>query len=265
MSVNYRPIEEYVRTVVAMNEFTAILLSYFPDGDTQIREIIIRNLIARGMTSLQSIIQLWHLGHFQDCWILYRALIDRLFHLRALAERNEFELFEKWSFVEQYEALNRVHSDSMFREKANNENLIITEKDRRRYNDIKRENIEWSRPRAEHVAKNSFNMPFLYYYGYDYASKQVHPMATDGEEDYQRIVHHAYLKYDQRVVINNTILIQTMLLQEGLNASKYKWRAIVYNFIGQCRSSLDTGSEDHLNTLVTLISQGPEYDWYKNE
>jgi hypothetical protein len=215
--------------------------------------------------ALQSIVQLWHLGHFQDCWILHRALLDRLIHLRALTERNDFELFEKWSFAEQYDALNRVRSDPAFRAKVNDANLIITKKDRMRYKDIKKGNIVWSRPRAEQVAKKSFNMPFLYYYGYDYASKQVHPMATDGEGNYQRIVHQAYLKFDQRVVINNSILIQTMLLQEGLNTSKYQWRRIVYKFIEQCRFSLDTGSEEHLKTLDTLLRAGPEFAWCKHE
>lgn len=263
MSSNYRPIEEYVRTVAAMSKFTTILLSFFPDDGTQIREIIIRNFIARGMTGLESIIELWHLGHFQDCWILYRALLDRLFHLRALAEKNEFESFEKWSFVKQYDALNRVLSDPMFREKVDDENLAISENDRNRYNNIKKENVEWFRPKVELIAKKSFNMPFLYYYGYDYASTQVHPMATDGEGDYYRIVHQAYPKFDQRVVINNSILIYSLLVQEGLNASELQWRSIVYKFIEQCRSSLETGSEDHLNTLDTLMNAGPEFVWCK--
>jgi len=263
MPINYRQVEEYIRTIAAMHEFTTILLSFFPDDDTQIREVIIRNFIARGMTSLESILALWNLGHFQDCWILYRALVDRLFHLRALADNDSFETFEKWSFAERYDALNRLRSDPMFRVKADNGDLNISANDKRRYNEIKQDNIEWSRPKAEQIAKKSFKMPFLYYYGYDYASKQVHPMATDGEDDYRRLVHKSWLKFDQRVVLNNSLLIQTLLMQEGLNASKFQWRAIVYKFIEQCRHSLETGSEEHFDTLITLIGAGPEFVWCK--
>jgi hypothetical protein len=46
----YRPVEEYIQTVVAMTKFTTILLKYFPDDDKQTQELIIRNFIARGFT-----------------------------------------------------------------------------------------------------------------------------------------------------------------------------------------------------------------------
>jgi hypothetical protein len=59
----------------------------------------------------RGIVQLWEIKDFQDCWVLHRSLLDRLFHLRALNERDEFDEFEAWSFKKQYEAVARLKSD----------------------------------------------------------------------------------------------------------------------------------------------------------
>jgi hypothetical protein len=260
-----RPIEEYALTVETMYRFTVILILQFTHASDQIRETIIRNFIARGMICLQSILQLWVFGNTSDCWILYRALIDRLFCLRTLAEKDEFEKFEKWSFMQQYEALNRVRSDPIFSVKADKKSLAPTKENKERYLKLKKDNIQWIRPKAETVADKSFGMPYLYSYGYDYASMYVHPMANDGENDYLRIIQDKTSTKDHIVVVHNSILIQTMLIQEGLKASNFLWRAIVNNFLDQCRYSLETGSQDHLETFAKLINAGPKYVWYQQK
>lgn len=37
-------------------------------------------------------------------------MLDRLFHFHSLNERNEFEVFEAWSFKKHYEAIMRLKS-----------------------------------------------------------------------------------------------------------------------------------------------------------
>lgn len=245
-----------------MQDFTKTLLLNYKVSNTQTQEFIIRNVIARGANCLNSIHLLWKSGNIQDCWILYRTLIDRLFHLSALAEKNEFEVFEKWSFIQQFEYTNRVRSDPQFNSRIEAKDFSLSKENKERYSKLKKENITWQRSKAENIAKDNFNMPFLYTYAYDYASGLVHPLATDGIDDFEKIANGKLISGSgYKVVIHNSILIQTMILQEGLNASTFKWRRIVYDFISQCRKSIETGEKTHIKTLARLINAGRDFDW----
>jgi hypothetical protein len=75
------------------------------------RDLIVRNFIARADTMVRGILRLWEIKDYGDCWIIHRALLDRLFHLRALNDNDQFDLFDDWSFKMQYEAANRLRSD----------------------------------------------------------------------------------------------------------------------------------------------------------
>lgn len=72
---------------------------------------IIRNFLARADTTARAVFKLWEIHDFQDCWVLHRCLLDRLFYLRFLTRTDSFSNFEEWSFHEQYKAVNRVRSD----------------------------------------------------------------------------------------------------------------------------------------------------------
>ena len=77
---------------------------------------------------------------------------------------------------------------------------------------------------AEDVAKH-LGMRFLYSYGYDYASTHVHPMANDGILDFFIItkLKRAQDFPDQRVLLSNTVLTGSMIVQQALNA-RVPWR-----------------------------------------
>lgn len=66
------------------------------------------------MTNLRSILECWRISSYQDGWILFRSLLERQLLLWHLAEYDEFEVFDDWCFVQQYEAQNRVRSDQLF-------------------------------------------------------------------------------------------------------------------------------------------------------
>ncbi len=72
------------------------------------RELIVRNFIARADTMVRGLLRLWEIKDYGDCWIIHRALLDRLFHLRALNDNDQFDLFDDWSFKMQHEAANRL-------------------------------------------------------------------------------------------------------------------------------------------------------------
>ena len=75
------------------------------------RDLIVRNFIARADTMVRDIFRLWEIEDYGDCWIIHRALLDRLFHLHNLNDKDQFDLFDDWSFKMQYEAANRLPSD----------------------------------------------------------------------------------------------------------------------------------------------------------
>ena len=79
-----------------------IIISEFARYESEIKDLIIRNFIARTAVTLHGIKQLWNIHDYQDCWVLYRCLLDRLFTLEYLSKKEEFELFEDWSFFRQF-------------------------------------------------------------------------------------------------------------------------------------------------------------------
>jgi hypothetical protein len=114
----------------------------------------------------------------------------------------------------------------------------------------------WRRPRAEQVAKD-LDMRFLYRFGYDFGSAHVHPMANDGLQDFHTITHlePAPVFPDQRTVLSNTLLIMTLIIQQGLNASTPTWRALLYDTVDDLRRFLGTGKRDYATRLLTLAAE----------
>ncbi len=184
---------------------------------------------------------------------MHRCLLDRLFHLSHLQEHNQFEAFETWSFLEQYNALNRVRSDPEFSGARESKMFALTPESKERAKTLSENPPVWQRPKAEDVAKK-LNMRFLYRFGYDFSSMHVHPMANDGQEDFFTItkLEPAPAFPDQRSVISNTLLVGTMIVQEGLNASTLSWRRVVYDFLDDLRLFLDRGADDYKLSFVKL-------------
>ena len=84
-------------------------------------------------------------------------------------------------------------------------------------------------------------------------------MAGDGERDFTTLVSppHALIAPDATVVWNS-ILVQTMLVQEALNVSRMRWRAIVYDFLDQVRRFLRTGDPQFHTTFCKIGQAWPD-------
>src|SRR5690348_4791898 len=111
---NYPALESYEDALVSFGAVCRALLFEFDHQDQTVRSRIICNFIARASTLTRAIYMLWRMQDYQDAWVLHRCLMDRLFHLHHLADKNEFEVFEEWSFMKQYDALNGVRSEPDF-------------------------------------------------------------------------------------------------------------------------------------------------------
>lgn len=243
--------------IAALVVFSRKVLAQFAEPAPEIRNIIIRNFIARGVTTLVSIHSLAGLQRSGDCWTLFRSLTDRLFHLHWLGERDEFELFEQWSFIRQYEAQHRALSDPNIGMHRGHVARPTTEQ-QRRYRELKAKQIVWHRPDAAEVGR-SLQMPFLFKYGYDFASTHVHPMANDGEDEFM-IMCGSDEGPGLGQVVENAALIYTMILQEGLNRSSLLWARIVYDFIDAARNGI-AGESSYRDILIKLETAGPEFQW----
>ena len=238
------------------------------------KEEIIWNLVARGTVCLDSIFLLWKMENFQDCWILQRALFDRYIHLEDLAEKNEFDEFERWSFQKQFEDTDVVLSDPIITGKLTPEELEkargIHKERRKRYN--KEPKSTWRRPRSEEVTKRS-NQLILHRLGYNFPSSQVHPMADDGVYDFFRLIgwrhpvtrdtlgwaHEIY--GDTRLIPHNSLLYMICLVKTGLETSDLIWKEFVFRFYEEALDFLDSRKTDYVSTCRDALSLSPDSAW----
>ncbi len=240
--------------------FCGMVLFSFSKYGPGLRERICQNFVARGMGCIESIFAVWKAGSEQDAWILHRSLLDRLIHLHHLAETDGFEKFEEHSFISIYDMRHQLLSDRDMRHKAPESLRELQRTNRARYDQLKRQRTRWRRPKAEDVAKE-MDLGFLYRFGYDYASTHVHPMATDGETDFVRLTSPTQtMSPSDATVVRNSIVVQSMLVQEALNVSAMKWRRIVYGFLDQVNRFAGEGSSDLHLTLYKIANAGPEFE-----
>lgn len=252
----YLPVEGYAQAAQAFHGICGIILFEFAQRGTRgtgKRDVIIRNFIARTDMMVRAIMRLWELQDYQDCWILHRCLLDRLFHLCHLNEFDQFDVFEQWSFLQQYRALNLACSDPAFSQRPEARSFAATREQKIRGRTLEENPPKWQRPKAERVA-NRLGLHFLYRFGYDLASTHVHPMASDGEQDFFSITKlESDAEFpDQRSVLSNTLLVASMIVQEALNASSLRWRALVYNILDEMRKFLGTGEDRYSPRLAQL-------------
>jgi len=245
--------EAYDEALDALHIASGVMLFDFGLGNEDARNLICRNFVARTDMTASAIFRLYQMRDYQDCWILYRCLLDRLFHLRNLADTDGFDVFEAWSFLEQYRGLNRVRSDPEVEGARDHELFTPTEDQKKRACELSAMPPAWKRPRAEDVAKE-MDMRFLYVHGYDFASTHVHPMANDGDQDFYTItgIESAHSFPDQRMILSNTLLATTLVAQTALNASALAWRNVVYDFLGDIRQFLLTGAKDYRVSALKL-------------
>jgi len=239
--------------------FVGMVLVSFAKHGPALKERICCNFIARGMGCTENIFAAWRAGTEQDAWILHRALLDRLIHLRHLADTDGFNAFETHSFMSMYEMRHQLLSDPDMRRKAPESLKDLQKANRPRYDELSRQ-PRWKRPKPETVAK-SMDLGFLYRFGYDYASTHVHPMAHDGEGDFTRLTSPGQTAaVGDAAVVKNSLLIQSMLIQEALNVSSLGWRVIVYDFLDQVKRFAGEGSLDMHLTLYKISKAWPDFE-----
>lgn len=204
------------------------------------------------------------LGQTLDCFIIYRSMVDRLAHLYFLERTNTYNDFEEWSFVKQFDLNNNSLSDTNFKDRIEKEYFKPSDQKKERYKRLKQKGVNWKRPDIEKEFKQK-DLYFIYKFGYDYASSHVHPMANDGMIEYfnlvpyppREIVEHE--KHLSELITQNSTLVASMIVNECLNNSSFKWRAVVFNFIDSFRNAinnLDNELELDFEKMKQFIDEG---------
>lgn len=248
---SFRSPDEYSDIIEILYGVTGSILFAFAKRDCERRDVIIRNFIARSTMSLKAIYALWSTKNYQDAWSIHRGLLDRLFHLHYLGENDQFEAFDDWSFYRQFSALNRVKSDKEFKNQATGWDYELSIEQKERIRRLEEDPPRWNRPKAEEVAKD-MDLVFLYKYGYDYGSMHVHPMSDDGQQDFFTItrLEPAPRFPDQITLLHNSVLVGTLILQEAMNRSSFRWRALIYNLVDEIRTFIGTGDTSFKESFV---------------
>ncbi len=255
----YLEYNKYRDAADSLYAVSGMILFSFVKHNCDTKNLIIRNFIARTAMMLKAIFRLWEISDYQDAWVIHRTLIDRLFHLHDLGEKDEFHAFDDWSFFQQYKAQNKVKSDHEFKHEAVGWVYDLTEEQKLRIKSLSENPPKWKRPKAEFVAK-SMGLDFLYKYGYDFASTHVHPMANDGQQDFFTItkLEPAPRFPDQISVLSNSVLASSVFLQEALNHSSFQWRRVLWDYLEQIRCFLDDGNDSYKKTFLKLGYMFPE-------
>ncbi len=252
-SEQFRSTDEYRVALAAFHEVCRLILLAFAKYDLDLKNLILRNFVARTAMMVRGVMHLWDLKDFQDCWILYRSMLDRLFHLVDIDKNNRYESFDDWSFYEQCKVYYVMRSDPQFRDVVNSQIPPPTANEKARYDKLAKAPPKWRRPKAEDVAK-SLDLSFLYKYGYDIASTHVHPMANDGLQDFFSITNlEPPRKFpDHRAVLQDTLLVGCLIVRGSLISCDFLWLGMVDTFFNSLLSHLTDGAEASMDAVLTV-------------
>lgn len=230
------------------------------------KEIYLRNSLAKNVCLLKSILLLSQSNAYNDGWILYRSLVERLVYIYYLTEKDYFELFDEWSFIKKYEYRNNARADEKFKHILLDPNFQVKSEESNKYNKLKAKNIKWKKPDPSLILKK-VGLDFIYKFAYDFASMHTHPMISDGEFEFLSITGlepNPYKTIDQSILINNSILITTLIHQVVLNRLDFKFRAIVYSFFEEVRKYINNESNTYDEVFFKLLKMSElGMDWFE--
>jgi hypothetical protein len=202
--------------------------------------------LARAVVQIDSIFTLYEKGYGSDSLILFRTQIERLLTLHYVIDNDSINEYDDYSFVQNFEARNNVKSDSKRNETLNQEFWRESKSRIERYQRLKKKGKFWERPKAyqlEEISKNH-GIHELYKYGYNNASGEVHPLASDGFEELSLvsgIKPKNHQELDSRPIINNALVVFLAIVDLAIDEMGYGWRMEVFNFLKSYQQSIREG------------------------
>lgn len=204
-------IEDYtflIRQFKTANKCFLLKIASDVDG----KDVYFRNCIAKVCSLLKSIGLLYSVENFNDGWILYRSLIDRLVYLFYLTENNNFKEFDEWSYVKSYEYRHNAKVDERFKRLLKVPAFETKKGETQTYEEFK-QRLNWKKPDPLAVLKSK-KIDFIYKFGYDYASTHTHPMSKDGSKEFH---HLTGLKPNPHEIEDNYLLLKNSLIISSIS------------------------------------------------
>lgn len=244
-------IEEMVNMGNHLIEFVDFVLKDLRTKVKDKKDILFMFSLARAVVQLDSIFTLYDKQHFSDCMILYRTQVERLLTLYHLVDSNTIEEFDDWSFILNFETRNKIKSDENQKEHLNPKFWKESKNRIERYQRLKKVTIKWSRPNAEKLEEiaKEHNVHEFFKYGYREASGFVHPLASDGEDEYSLVTGikpKNYLELDRRPIFNNALVVFIFIVEFAINEMTFSWNEYVFKFIESCKESIRNGNSEYL-------------------
>lgn len=107
---------ENIERLEVFSKWLLLKLAAKADG---VRDIYLRNALAKNISLLRSIESLFNQQQYNQGYILFRSLLDRFVYLCYLHDNNLFTEFEEWTFIKVYEHRNNAKADERFRRLVN--------------------------------------------------------------------------------------------------------------------------------------------------
>ncbi len=241
---------EYENIFNSIEKFTKGALHLFALKNLDIKEIIIRNFIAKSFSLLNSILLLQQSRQFGESTILYRTLVERFVYLKYIIDNKLYKEFDDWSYVKNFERRNNFRSYPEFNNDIKRDFLKDEKSQIERYERLKKEKTKWIEPDIEAYLKK-IDLKYLYKLSYDLGSSYVHPRADEGHFDTMRLTG---LKNENewiyKPILHNSILLNVAILQIGLlNVELFNEQSVVT----YCEKILKhLSNEEHIQNLDTL-------------
>ena len=181
-------------------------------SDADGKDVYLRNTIAKTVSLLKSIGVLYHIDSYNDGWILYRSLIDRVVYLYYLLENDNFTEFDEWTFVELFELRHNAKVDERFKRLLKNPKFKTQKEETNIYKQYKAR-LNWQKPKPSEVLKDK-DLDFVYKFGYDYASMHTHPMSWDGSKEFYKLTGLKPNPHDLNedlLLLKNSLIIGSMI------------------------------------------------------
>ncbi|WP_138429069.1 DUF5677 domain-containing protein [Fodinibius saliphilus] len=219
------------------------------------KDFYLRNCIAKASSLLDSILSLYQKEYYDNALILYRSLLDRLVHVYYLSKNDLFQEFKFETLIANFEHVNNARSDQSLEGILEDPLFQISKEERKKYRKYKQNSEGWNKPDPKTVLKEN-DLGFLYKFGYDYASRRVHPTYFDGYSEFHTLTKlepNPYDKFEDQTIINNSVLITSVLIPECLTNSNFGFRRVVFDYFKSIHNLLHgKGDKDYRKRFAKI-------------
>lgn len=243
-------LEELIDMKNQVTDFVRYILNDLRTLVRDKKDIMFMYSLARAVIQVESIFTLYELNHLSDCMVLYRTQVERLLTLYYLVDSNTINDFDDWSFIQNFETRNKAKSDNEHKEHLNPKFWKESKERIERYQRLKKKGVKWARPnpdKLEEIAKKHYVFD-LFKYGYKDASGFVHPLASDGEDEFGLVIGlkpKNRVELDTRPIINNALVVFIFIVDFALDEMNFEWNEFAFKFFNSCKDSIRNGTQEY--------------------